>query len=153
MTFIRAIYVSPDHNFFGHFGRPAGKHPMLRMESVECVAGRGLRGDRFFGYRPEYKGQVTLFSFEVLAALREEFALPQLSAAALRRNLLVEGLDLTGCIARKFALQDIELEGMEECRPCHWMNEAVAPGAEDWMRGRGGLRCRVHGTGWLRCES
>jgi MOSC domain-containing protein YiiM len=153
MTAIRAIYISPGHNFFGHFGQPASKHPMTEIEAVECVAGRGLRGDRFFGYRPEYKGQLTLFSAEVLAALRAEFALPGLSGAALRRNILVDGLDLAACIGQKFSLQDVELEGMEECRPCYWMNEAVAPGAEDWLRGRGGLRCRVQGTGWLRRES
>ncbi len=26
---------------------------MLEVDEVECVAGKGLRGDRFFGYRSE----------------------------------------------------------------------------------------------------
>jgi MOSC domain-containing protein YiiM len=152
MTSIRAIFLSPGHNFFGRHGQPAGGHPMREVEAVECVAGCGLRGDRFFAYRPDYKGQVTLFSSEVLGALREKFSQPQLSLAALRRNVLVEGVDLAACIGTTFALQGVELEGVEECRPCHWMEQAVGPGAEDWLRGRGGLRCRINRTGFLRCE-
>ncbi len=66
---VTAIYLSPGHNFFGHFGQSAGTHPAIEVPEVECVAGRGLRGDRFFDYKPDYKGQVTFFEEEVYAAL------------------------------------------------------------------------------------
>jgi hypothetical protein len=61
---IEAIYVSPGHNFFGRHGQPAEQHAIATVETVECVAGRGLRGDRFFDYKAGYAGQITFFSLE-----------------------------------------------------------------------------------------
>jgi MOSC domain-containing protein YiiM len=146
---IRHIFVSSGHNFFGHHGQPAGENPLIEVSTVECVAGRGLRGDRFFDHQPDYKGQVTLFAAEIFEALRQELGLPALSPAVFRRNLITAGIDLSTLIGRRFTLQNIELEGVEECRPCYWMNEAVGPGAEAWLLGRGGLRCRILGSGHL----
>ena len=153
MLTIERIFLSPGHNFFGHHGRPAGTNDLVEVAEIECVAGRGLRGDRFFDYKPDYKGQVTLFSAEVFETLRAAFSLPEASPAALRRNLLVRGADLNGLIGKSFELQGVRLEGVEECRPCHWMDQALAPGAEAWLRGRGGLRCRILTDGWLRRDN
>ena len=150
MTPVQSICLSAGHNFFGHHGLPAGTHAMHEVPAAECVAGRGLRGDRFFDYKPDYKGQVTLFAAEVLAELRKEFARPDLPVAALRRNVLVAGLDLAALAGQRFILQEVELEGVEECKPCHWMDQAIGAGAEHWLRGRGGLRCRIRTDGWLR---
>ncbi len=152
MVHIRHIYVSAGHNYFGHRGQPPGENSIVEVDSVECVQGYGLRGDRFFGYRPDYKGQVTFFAGEIFDAVRREFNVPDLSPSAFRRNLITEGVDLSTLIGRRFTVQGVEFEGMEECRPCFWMDQAVAPGAEEWLKGRGGLRCRVLTTGWLQAE-
>lgn len=150
---IRHLYVSAGHNFFGNYGKPAGQNATVEVPEVECVAGYGLRGDRFFGYRPDYKGQVTFFAVEIFDVLRREFAVPELSPNAFRRNIITEGVDLNALIGQRFTLQGVEFQGMEECRPCHWMDRVVAAGAEDWLKGRGGLRCRVLSDGWLRRDS
>jgi hypothetical protein len=42
-----------------------GTSPIIEVQEVECVAGRGIRGDRFFDYREDYKGQITFFAIEV----------------------------------------------------------------------------------------
>lgn len=149
MARIRHLYVSPGHNFFGHHGGPAGTHAVEERRRVDCLAGRGIEGDRFLDHKEDYKGQITLFSWEVFVAMRDQFGRPGLSAAVLRRNVLVEGLDLNALVGARFRLQELELEGVEECRPCYWMDQALAPGAEDWMRGRGGLRCRILNDGAL----
>lgn len=143
------IYVSDGHAYVGRHGQPSAPYAMRAVDRIECVAGCGLRGDRFFGYKPDYKGQVTLFSAAVFAALRGAFPGRELDPAALRRNLLVAGQDLNALIGQEFELQGVRLLGVEECRPCYWMDQAIGPGAEDWLRGRGGLRCRVLGSGWL----
>jgi MOSC domain-containing protein YiiM len=153
MIRIRHIFVSPGHNFFGHYGQPAGTHPIHEVAAVECVAGYGLKGDRFYGYRPDYKGQVTFFSAEVAQELGFAFGLAAVDLSAFRRNIISEGADLNALIGQRFTVQGVALEGMEECRPCHWMDQAVTPGAEDWLKGRGGLRCRVLGNGWLRKDA
>ena len=97
-----------------------------------------------------------------LVALLEVFELTQLVdlgdlrlvdgtvGVLVRRNLLVSGAELNELVGQEFELQDIRLTGVEECRPCYWMNTAISPGAEDWLRGRGGLRCRILTSGWLR---
>lgn len=150
MLTIEHIFISAGHNFFGHHGQPAGTHPLVEIDQVECVAGRGLRGDRFFEYKADYKGQVTLFAAEIFEALQRTFALPLAQPSALRRNLIVRGLpDLTTLVGKEFELQGVRLLGTEECRPCYWMDGALAPGAEEWLKGRGGLRCRVLTSGGL----
>jgi MOSC domain-containing protein YiiM len=148
---IRHIFISPGHNFFGRHEQPAGAHPAIDVAAVKCRAGWGLEGDRFYGYRPDYKGQVTFFAWEIYEAAKREFALPGLGTEVFRRNVIIEGADLTGLIGVRFALGGIEFEGMGEARPCHWMNQAVAPGAEEWLRGRGGLRAKILTDGELRC--
>lgn len=119
------------------------------MKSVTCRAGWGIEGDRFYGYRPGYKAQVTFFAWETLLAAREKFGLPALLPAVFRRNIVVEGIDLATMLERRFTLGGVEFEGTGEARPCHWMNEVVAPGAEDWLMGQGGLRAKVLSDGEL----
>lgn len=143
MARIRHILISEGHNYVGHHGMPPGTHAMRDMRSVCCVAGQGIVGDRFFGHRTDFKGQLTLFAWEVLGLLRRELQVPDLKPEALRRNVVVEGLDLNALVGTRFALQSLELEGVEECRPCYWMEQAVCAGAEAWLKGRGGLRCRI----------
>ena len=70
-----------------------------------------------------------------------------------RRNLLVSDVDLNALIGEEFELQGVCMRGSEEARPCYWMDQAVADGAEEAMRGRGGLRVRILSDGVLREES
>jgi len=146
---IRHLYVSPAHNYFGHHGRAAGVHPILEVERVHCLAGRGLEGDRFLDYKKNYKGQISLFSWETFVELQRALGTPNASPRALRRNVVVEGLELPLLIGQRFELQGVLFEGTEECRPCYWMDQAIAPGAEAWLKGRGGLRCRILTDGTL----
>ncbi len=147
---IHRIFVSDGHSYVGRHGLGSAGFRIREVPAVECVAGRGLRGDRYFDHKPDYKGQVTLFALEVFDELRRSLNVPDAQPAALRRNVLVSGLDLNALIGQEFELQGVRLFGSEECRPCYWMDEAIAPGADAWLRGRGGLRCRILSDGWLR---
>lgn len=147
------LFISADHRFFGRHGQAPAASPIVEVPAIECLAGRGIRGDRFFDYRPDYRGQITFFSAEVFAALCRALQVPHASPSAVRRNVLVEGTDLASLIGREFEVQGVRFAGTEECRPCYWMDQAVAPGAEAWLRGRGGLRARILTDGWLRADS
>ena len=149
MLRVEHLFISPGHNFFGHHDQPAGEHPIVPAEKIECVAGRGIRGDRFFDYKENYKGQITFFAMEVLETLRNELNLPEAQPQATRRNAFIRGADLPALVGQQFAIQGVRFEGMEESRPCHWMNSALGPGAEEWLRGRAGLRCRILSDGIL----
>jgi hypothetical protein len=145
MTLMRVeqLFISPGHNFFGHHGQSAGGHGILPVEQLECVAGRGIRDDRFFDFKENYKGQITFFSMEIFEGLRRELNLPKAQPQATRRNVFVRGVNLNELIGKEFEVQGVSFAGIEECRPCYWMNSALGPGAEEWLRGRAGLRCRV----------
>lgn len=147
---VEHLFISPGHNFFGHHGGPAGSHPIVEVDQVECVAGRGIRGDRFFDFKENYKGQITFFAMEVVEALRRELNLPGAQPQASRRNAFVRGADLAGLIGQTFEVQGVRFEGVEESKPCDWMNAALGPGAQEWLRGRAGLRCRILSDGVLR---
>jgi hypothetical protein len=153
MMTIRHLFLSAGHNFFGHHGQPAGKHPMLEVDSLDCVAGHGIRGDRFFGFKENYKGQITFFSTEVFAALCRELHLPHAHPSATRRNVFVQGSDLNTLVGVEFVIQGIRFLGVEPCAPCYWMNLALGAGAEQWLKGRGGLRARILTSGILRTRS
>lgn len=146
---IRHIFISPGHNFFGRFNEPAGTFGIRDETRVTCRAGWGIEGDRFYGYRPDYRGQITFFAWETYIAIRDRFAVPALAPSAFRRNVVTEGLDLNALVGRRFALGGVEFEGASEARPCHWMNQAVAPGAEAWLKGYGGLRAKILTDGVL----
>lgn len=143
------IYVSPGHNYFGHHGKPAGQHPTSEVEAVECVAGSGLRGDRFFDFKDDYKGQVTFFAAEVFEAMCARLAVFDRSPAVLRRNIITQGVDLNTLIGTEFEVQGIRFRGVTECTPCYWMDQAFGPGAEAFLKGRGGLRAKILTSGTL----
>ena len=117
---------------------------------IECVAGHGIRGDRFFDYQDDYKGQVTFFSLEVFDELCRALRPQDCSPERLRRNVFTRDAELNALIGKDFELQGVRFHGTEECRPCYWMDQAVAPGAEQFLKGRGGLRARILTDGQLR---
>ena len=147
------LYVSPGHNFFGHHGREPDEHSAVEVPSIDCVAGRGIWGDRFFDYKKNYKGQITFFALEVFEELRRALGFPNTSPSLLRRNVMTRGIDLKTLIGREFEVQGVCFYGTGECRPCYWMNRAIAPGAEDFLKGRGGLRAEILSNGILRGSS
>ena len=149
---ISAIYISPGHNFFGRHGKPAGEHVTSTVAEVECVTGRGLRGDRFWDYKRDYAGQVTFFDEAVHRKLLRALKPAPCSPAAYRRNVITRGADLTALIGREFTLQGVRFLGIAESKPCYWMEQAVGIGAEEFLRGDGGLRAKILSDGLLRVD-
>jgi hypothetical protein len=147
------LYISTGHNFFGHHGREPDDFPVAEVPMVECVAGHGIRGDRFFDYKEAYKGQITFFSAEVFEELCRAMKLGDCSPGRVRRNAITAGVDLNEFIGQEFEVQGVRFRGTEECRPCYWMDRAIAPGAEQFLKGRGGLRAHILSDGKLHSTS
>ena len=95
---------------------------------------------------------MTFFDADAVQAVRDHFSRPDLSSSIFRRNLIVRGADLGAWVGKRFRFQGIDFEATEECKPCYWMDEAVAPGAEEFLKAnfRGGLRARILSDGVLR---
>lgn len=148
---IQDIWISPGHDFKGRHGKGRRNHGMERVDEVLCEAGRGLAGDRYHGEDPGTKTQVTFLAREVVDDMCRTLGIAQADYSSLRRNVSVSGVDLNSLIGKTFAIDGVFFEGVEECKPCYWMDEAVAPGANAFLAGRGGLRCRILTGGILRC--
>jgi hypothetical protein len=146
---ITHLYISPGHNFFGHEpGKPSG-NPVREVPSIWCVAGKGIEGDRFFGYKESYKGQITFFEEETYNDLCAQLEIWDRPPSVFRRNVITRGVRLNELIGHEFTVGDVRLLGTEESRPCFWMDQAFGPGAKAALKGRGGLRAQVLSTGRL----
>lgn len=143
------LYIASGHNFFGRHGQPPGENLIMEVPEVECVAGRGLLGDRFYDFKENYKGQITFFASEIHEAICRELGVRDKSPSAFRRNVITAGVDLNELIGREFRIQGVHFRGTEECRPCYWMDQAFAPGANEFLNGRGGLRAEILSNGIL----
>ena len=147
---IRHLFISTGHNFFGHHGRAPDENPMTETGEVRCVAGKGIVGDRFFCYRNGRKGNITFFEEETYQALCLEFGVWDRGPDVFRRNVITRGVKLNALIGVEFEIQSVRFFGDEESRPCYWMDYAFAPGAENALKGRGGLRATILSDGVLR---
>ena len=146
---IEQIFISSEHNFVGHYGQAPGTSPLIERERIECVAGKGLLGDRYFNHREDYKGQITFFSAEVFEQLCAHFGIREKPAGVLRRNVIVSGVDLPPLIGREFEIQGVKFRGTQHCTPCEWMDVAIAPGAKEFLKENGGLRAKILTDGEL----
>jgi MOSC domain-containing protein YiiM len=123
---------------------------MIEVPEIECVAGRGIHSDRYFDFKGDYKGQITFFSLDVFVELCGALQIQDRSPALARRNVITRGADLNELVGQEFEVQGVLFFGTEECRPCYWMDRAFAPGAEKFLKGRGGLRAKILSDGELR---
>lgn len=113
---LRHIFISAGHDYWGRQGEGRMQHGMSSPSEIECVADMGLRGDRYFGVRPGYKGQVTFFDLAVVEEVRRLFKLPRLPASVFRRNLIVSGARLADWKNRRFRFKGVEFEGKPRAR-------------------------------------
>jgi MOSC domain-containing protein YiiM len=66
---------------------------------------------------------------------------------------MTRDVDLNELTGQDFEIQGVRFHGTEECRPCYWMDRAMAPGAEEFLKGRGGLRAKILAAGELRSNA
>ncbi len=147
---IRHLFVSKGHNFVGHHQKPPGTLTMTEVQEITCVAGKGIVGDRYFGFRENYKGQITFFEQETHEELCAQLGVGDRGPEVYRRNVITGGVRLNDLIGVEFELQGVRFFGREECRPCYWMDFAFSSGAEDALKGKGGLRAEILTNGHLR---
>ena len=156
---IEALVVSPGHNYWFHSPDPSvgvGPHPTSYPDRIELVAEHGIVGDRFYGKASRLASTVSFFAAEALESVEDELALPRgaLDPRLTRRNIVTRGIDLNALRRRAFSLDSgdgpISFEAAGETSPCAWMDDRLAPGARDALRGRGGLRANPTTSGVLR---
>lgn len=123
--------------------RPLRREPLISVESVEAVAELGLEGDHRMKKTPGSGRQVTLISREFIGQIKQHTGLKDIEPAILRRNIVVEGLNLNALRRQRFRVGNALLEATQLCHPCARMEQALGPGGVAAMLGYGGLCARI----------
>ena len=129
--------------------RPARRAPMRVVEAALAEAGQGLVGDRFSSSRDGAR-QVTLVAAEHLWAIASYLGQDAVAPEQLRRNLVVEGINLSALRNRAFRVGEAVLEWSGDCPPCSRMDDELGAGGYNAVRGHGGITARVVRGGPIR---
>jgi len=120
------------------------RQPARTVEGTVALAGVGLADDRL-GQRggTVSSRQVTLIQAEHLPVIARLAHVDQVDPVALRRNLVVSGINLIALKNAKLSVGSAVLQVVGPCQPCSRMEEAIGPGGYAAMRGHGGMTARV----------
>ena len=146
---VERIHVAPDSG-----------DPMEERRRAEAIAGRGLRGDRYFEGRGLWNlldedptrevkegSDVTFIEAEALAAVERDAGI-EIPPGAHRRNVTTRDVPLNHLVGRTFTIGDVTCEGIQLCEPCGYMQAlADEEGLSDALVHRGGLNATVVDSG------
>lgn len=121
------------------------RQPARQVAATQALPAIGLADDRL-GRRGEAElstRQVTLIQHEHLPVIAALAGVAAVDVVALRRNLVVSGINLVALKNARVRVGQSLLEIVGPCQPCSRMEEAVGAGGYAAMRGHGGMTARV----------
>jgi MOSC domain-containing protein YiiM len=139
----------------GIFIGPVKGKPMIGVEDVRAVAGRGLEGDRYFdragtfSKRDPESREITLIEQEAVDAAQRSYDV-EVDPAETRRNVLTEGVPLNHLVDEEFTVGEVRLRGLKLCEPCGHLERVTAKGVREPLIHRGGLRAQILTDGVIR---
>lgn len=127
---------------------PDAAAPLVRVETVEARAGRGLEGDRYAAGRGTFSSpgrgyELTLVESEALEAAG-------LSWEEARRNVVTTGIALNALAGRVFAIGTVTCVGRRLAEPCSHLERLTRPGILRPLVHRAGLRADILTGGMIR---
>ncbi|SMX45141.1 MOSC domain-containing protein [Maliponia aquimaris] len=118
--------------------RPARLAPLVSVDRAEITA-EGLTGD----HGRSGKRAVTLIQAEHLPVIAALSGADWITAADLRRNLVISGINLAALREVDLRIGEVRLRITGPCAPCSRMETLMGPGGYTAMRGHGGWCCTV----------
>ena len=117
--------------------------PIKEVNSIEVLANKGIVGDRHFHDFNDPYNQLSLIEAENIDEYNIKFGL-DIPYINFRRNVVTKGIQLNDLIGKKLKVGNVELEGIELCRPCRHLTEMLDQEniLKEFMR-KGGLRCQI----------
>ena len=117
--------------------------PIKEENSIEVLANKGIVGDRHFHDFNDPYNQLSLIESENIDEYNIKFGL-NIRYINFRRNIITKGIQLNDLIGKKLKVGNVELEGIELCRPCRHLTEMLNQKniLKEFMR-KGGLRCKI----------
>ena len=117
--------------------------PIKNVNMIEVMANKGIVGDRHFHDSNDPYNQLSLIESENIDEYNIRFGL-DIPYIDFRRNVVTKGIRLNDLIGKKLKVGNVELEGIELCRPCRHLTEMLDQKniLKEFMR-KGGLRCQI----------
>ena len=117
--------------------------PIKEVNSINVLANQGVIGDRHFKEFNDPYSQLSLIESENIDYYNIRFGL-SIPYIDFRRNVVTKGIKLNELIGKKLLVGNVELEGIDLCRPCRHLTEVLGQDniLKEFLR-RGGLRCQV----------
>ncbi len=123
---------------------------MQSRNEVELDAGFGIVGDRYALAAGAFSKEGTVQPSQEITLIEEEALVASLHDSQLeishsesRRNLLTRGVPLNHLVGTRFRVGKAELEGVELCEPCKYLERITEKKVIQALLHRGGLRARV----------
>ncbi|WKN40628.1 MOSC domain-containing protein [Tunicatimonas pelagia] len=129
--------------------RSERRAPLQTVDQVVAKEGSGLEGDHFAG-KSQSKRQVTLINAEHIQAAATMLHCNAIDPGLLRRNIVVQGINLLALKDKQFRIGEAVLEMSGLCHPCSRMEENLGAGGYNAMRGHGGITARIVKGGVIR---
>ena len=113
------------------------------VTTIKVLANQGVVGDRHFKEFNDPFSQITLIESENIDFYNIKFGL-NIPYVDFRRNIVTKGIQLNYLIGKKIKVGNVELEGIDLCRPCRHLNEILNQDniIKEFLR-KGGLRCQI----------
>ena len=113
------------------------------VNSIDVLANQGVLGDRHFNEFNDPYNQLSLIESENIDYYNIKYGL-NIPYIDFRRNIITKGIQLNDLVGKKFQIGKVELEGIDLCRPCKHLSEALQQNniIKEFLR-RGGLRCQI----------
>ena len=117
--------------------------PIKEVNSINVLANQGVIGDRHFKEFNDPYNQLSLIESENIDYYNIRFGL-SIPYIDFRRNVVTKGIKLNELIGKKILVGNVELEGIDLCRPCRHLTEVLGQDniLKEFLR-KGGLRCQV----------
>ncbi|MEO1052936.1 MAG: MOSC domain-containing protein [Bacteroidota bacterium] len=131
--------------------RETRKAPLTEVKEVTADQATGLIGDHYAGKTNKTR-QVTLIQAEHLKAVASFMGRDQVDPGLVRRNIVVQGINLLSLKDKQFSIGDAILECTGLCHPCSRMEQNLGVGGYNAMRGHGGITARVIKGGLIKLE-
>ena len=116
---------------------------IIELRSIEVIKNKGVIGDRHFKDFNDPYCQLTLIESESIDYYNSKYGL-NISYLDFRRNIVTKGIQINDLVGKKFHIGNVNVEGIDLCRPCRHLTEILNQGniIKEFLR-RGGLRCQI----------
>ena len=132
--------------------------PMTSVDAVTAVAGEGLAGDRYAAGAGTFSARAALVPGARALSLIDDADIARcnerlgqtLDTHVLRRNLVVEGIDLLALRGQRLAIGPVVIRLAGRCAPCGLLSRYVGADMRRGLYRGGGMRGVIETGGSIR---